>query len=239
MLVCLTAVSLFALAATSVYADYTIPVPGGNFDTIYKPGTDQTVYATGTSSYYGQLGGANVGTLDWGQINWSDSSVTTAGGSFEVLGWNGYGTLMADGNATSGWNCYQASYDPKVWTGSLGTIAANTDYTVGMDAKYLQGNSLFVSLNANDVGVDPRVITLTGDWSHYSTTFTAAQLQSYVGQSMNLVVGGGNTNLGDWPAQMRIDGVTLTAHPTPEPGTLALVVTGAIGLLAYAWRKRK
>jgi hypothetical protein len=26
---------------------------------------------------------------------------------------------------------------------------------------------------------------------------------------------------------------------TPEPSTLALLATGLVGLLAYAWRKRK
>ena len=31
--------------------------------------------------------------------------------------------------------------------------------------------------------------------------------------------------------------VTITS--TPEPGTLALLITGGIGLLAYAWRKRR
>jgi hypothetical protein len=34
--------------------------------------------------------------------------------------------------------------------------------------------------------------------------------------------------------------VALTGPaPIPEPGTLVLIATGLIGLLAYAWRKRK
>jgi probable HAF family extracellular repeat protein len=32
---------------------------------------------------------------------------------------------------------------------------------------------------------------------------------------------------------------TLIAVPAPEPSTLLLVATGLLGLLAYAWRKRK
>ena len=31
----------------------------------------------------------------------------------------------------------------------------------------------------------------------------------------------------------------LLIHPIPEPSTLALLTMGAIGLLAYAWRKRR
>ena len=31
----------------------------------------------------------------------------------------------------------------------------------------------------------------------------------------------------------------MTAVATPEPSTLLLAATGLLGLLAYAWRKRK
>ena len=31
----------------------------------------------------------------------------------------------------------------------------------------------------------------------------------------------------------------LPAAPAPEPGTVVLLATGLMGLLAYAWRKRK
>jgi hypothetical protein len=34
-------------------------------------------------------------------------------------------------------------------------------------------------------------------------------------------------------------GMGLSASIVPEPGTLILLVTGLLGLLCYAWRKRK
>jgi hypothetical protein len=42
-------------------------------------------------------------------------------------------------------------------------------------------------------------------------------------------------------ADLLVDNVMVsgTAAQTPEPGTLVLLVAGLIGLLAYAWRKRK
>jgi hypothetical protein len=37
-----------------------------------------------------------------------------------------------------------------------------------------------------------------------------------------------------------LDAVTLTVtSPSPEPSTIVLLVTGVLGLLAYAWRKRR
>ena len=43
--------------------------------------------------------------------------------------------------------------------------------------------------------------------------------------------------MGIWDTSMTIDSVSVTT--TPEPGALVLLGTGLLGLLAYAWRKRK
>ena len=36
-----------------------------------------------------------------------------------------------------------------------------------------------------------------------------------------------------------MDNAIVTTSAIPEPGTLTLLATGLIGLLAYAWRKRR
>jgi hypothetical protein len=52
-----------------------------------------------------------------------------------------------------------------------------------------------------------------------------------VGSSLALPPGGG--------AGLSGGGMSLSASIVPEPGTLILLVTGLLGLLGYAWRKRK
>ena len=41
------------------------------------------------------------------------------------------------------------------------------------------------------------------------------------------------------PGDMDTPAIVMTAAPTPEPSTLLLAGTGLLGLLAYAWRKRR
>ena len=82
----------------------------------------------------------------------------------------------------------------------------------------------------------PTVLTLDGvahDWtnSYALPTFTSAC------HDVGAYPGGNN-----WYFRGTVENVVVRntySLPTPEPGTLALLITGLIGLLCYAWRKRK
>ena len=74
-------------------------------------------------------------------------------------------------------------------------------------------------------------VTPTSVWQEYSLTFTA--VAGDVGQPFQpAFLGAANVYFG-------IDSVRLDAIPTPEPSTLVLLGIGLLGLLAYAWRKRR
>ena len=65
------------------------------------------------------------------------------------------------------------------------------------------------------------------------TTFTYSKTLSLTaGTNVDFLVTAG-------PPVAQAVGAFITITPTPEPGTLVLLVTGLLGLLAYAWRKRK
>jgi hypothetical protein len=126
------------------------------------------------------------------------------------------------------------------------TIAANEVYTLSFDAA-----------NTNEVeGSDPNVVhawlyssgdsavladsgsislpgTATEVWNTYSFQFTTLAGQAYVGQTIGVefaTAGYGYCG---------VDNFSLTVMTVPEPAAIVLVVTGVIGLLCYAWRKRK
>jgi hypothetical protein len=74
-------------------------------------------------------------------------------------------------------------------------------------------------------------------WEHHTFTYTVTDgspMLSAIREAFsleNVAVEGG--------APSRVDNISFTLTQVPEPGTVMLLTTGLLGLLAYAWRKRK
>ena len=132
----------------------------------------------------------------------------------------------------------------------LSAVQANTTYTLTMDigaertaypfltptVELGTGNTFgqnFLTLTGSSTP-SPTPTTTAGSWKTWSYTFvTEATVPS-----ANLRVDIGFSAGSNDSHVFAVDNVHLTAA-TPEPGTLALLVTGLLGLLAYAWRRRR
>lgn len=174
------------------------------------------------------------------------------------LGFSNYSLATESGND---W----ANFRPLVarQTLSSATFAANTRYTLTVDiGKYTEGNYAGYgfgladtstarwgcSLADNDFLVDAAVGSnfstvrdttgaspTTGNWLTLSTSFTTGPSGAFIGDKIGILLWSGN--LGGF--KTGFDNVRLTAESVPEPCAWTMIVTGMVGLLAYAWRRRK
>ena len=116
---------------------------------------------------------------------------------------------------------------------------------------------------AYDRGSDHVIVSVTsvanpgpGDWTTVSYTYggnpatqfvQASGVGSYTGETYGLTYSNvrmvkfdiTDTFSGATPGYVGLAEVRFIGSATPEPSTIVLLATGLIGLLAYAWRKRK
>ena len=72
-----------------------------------------------------------------------------------------------------------------------------------------------------------------------SVTFAVANGHTEIGNTLEIVLSAANP-LSSAPSVVQFDNVRLTyTAQVPEPGTCSLLTACVIGLLAYAWRKRR
>jgi hypothetical protein len=122
------------------------------------------------------------------------------------------------------------------------TIEAGQKYTVGFDACAYSspGNcsvqALLYYRDGSDVAHDLASTNVTftdGAWHNNSLNWTAQAGQDYIGRTLNVQF---QSQLAGWSI---VDNVVGTSIAVPEPGALTLFVVGLIGLLCYAWKKRR
>ena len=149
--------------------------------------------------------------------NPTDGNVTTASNQTYVMTWE-YGALTDLGNAW-GW-------------------------TVGI---FYSSSSAYMQIN-NDTNFDAQhsdghYAENNGYMYQYSWSFATG---STTGKTMTVRLGGGTTSGTGYNYFDNVHiygknatGIIGSPLVTPEPTTVALLVTGALGMLAYAWRRKR
>ena len=214
--------------------------PGGINDSGWT-----TVKDTPDAFIYNNAGGSWTFT-DLGALASYGSSGFGVDAHGDVVGFSG----VTGGSATKGHAIYvpyngNATWGPMVDLGDL--TGYYSGYTYGQ-ANAINGSGRIVGYYFNGTK------TLATEYAILAgtTSGSVTPLQSYVTNFATSNFGSGSGRLcvaDDISSDGYIVGVGLLANgttsdaflltPVPEPSTLLLLASGAIGLLAYAWRKRK
>lgn len=126
----------------------------------------------------------------------------------------------------------QASNVPRSATARIGIYTGTTATSLGTEVSG-GGTGSMRTLAVNSSGVASTYTNGTiSDTLNISSDLVGSTLYLAV-SALYLSSPGGVSD------QYVFDNVTYTTTPAPEPGSLLLLATGLIGLLAYAWRKRK
>ena len=162
-----------------------------------------------------------------------------------------FARLQAVANASTPADSYW-TLEQKV-SATTATIAANTSYQLAVDlgvspqdgaanrgtniALWAWNETTSKGTFISDLEVAASTINASlGNFATYTTTATAPD-SSLVGEQLYVKL---TTRFGtSQDFAVALDNVVITAAVVPEPTTLMLVATGVVGLLAYAWRKRK
>jgi hypothetical protein len=188
----------------------------------------------GDGPYWGATGGQDGG--------YAGSQRTNAGGYLTPPTTS---PLYGDLAANFGSNLLTASYylksvggQPDASSGGKLYMFADTDSTPGWDTLWLwtpADTSVPTDWKQYTWSIDTTAAVAPADWSLASGTGSWADSWKNV-KFWNFWTTAGTGS----PVDNGIDTISVgPAGQVPEPTTISLLVTGLLGLLAYAWRKRK
>jgi hypothetical protein len=184
--------------------------------------------------------------------NPSFESPVVSGNSAEVLatGWHSTDTtaeidcgtyaatyygVVPDGNQV------QTTQVPNMWQNLGVALVPGTTYTLTFEeAHFNMGNSqpglakLLAASDTTSMGTAfASVETVRPNDTHFYTETLTATYTGAEGYYLSISMG---PKISGWLAY---DAVSVTSQSVPEPSVVALLTTALIGLLCYAWRKRK
>ena len=208
------------------------------------------------------VSGTSIGSDNSSSVPGLYGQVKQYGGTLTVGGWFDVGGVV--GGAEGYYNLYGGTLDINT-NANIGRRAASTFGVVGSGGAMDVSGSLTIWGNGtlmesfND-GTGVSTINVVG-----GTTLTNARIKAYVDDTTASFTAGDSWTIIDaaWviPSALHVDGSTITSidpvgydfqinyvgntvqltalDSVPEPGTFVLLGLGLLGLLAYAWRKRK
>jgi hypothetical protein len=127
----------------------------------------------------------------------------------------------------------QTSYYNGTWLAG-DTLTAGDWYQIKLTMDFSTVGGL-ATLYYKDLTTPDADFTMDGTLQNVPMGLTPDGLGRYEVNGMSVRIDNG---AGPIPVNAYVDNLSLSA-PVPEPGTLALLATGLLGLVAYAWRRQR
>ena len=164
------------------------------------------------------------------------ASFTGAGGNGTPLGGDGANLVYFLSNTYFSYITNQLSNTLQAGTYTLTAAVGNINGVTGNDFQFgLYTTGTTTGYLASYFGSASEL--LSGQLADKTAVLNVTSSNPYLGQPIVIAIAGGTTAGG----YVAFDNVRLdfVAAPSPEPGTMILLGIGLLGLLCYAWQKRK
>ena len=233
------------LGGASVVFGQSVPITNSDFETLYKPNTNQSVTGQFLTGWTSGFGNAAISCCGNQAVQWSDGTFGASGDPITVPGWanvsGGGGVQFGLGvNGSQG-----------VWIngsgfgGSGGLVQstttfmpiANQTYILSIGVSDNNGNNAALPITLTLLDQNGQPITpdsqsfptpITPAYQTYSVSYSPATLAAYQNQNLTIEFGAGSNG-----NQTNFDNVSLTYAPEPAAASIL-----GLGALATLRRKR-